>query len=374
MKNTYGNNFTITIFGESHGDKIGCVIDGLSAGIALDLDFIKQMMEKRRAKGKISTKRCEADEIHIVSGFFEGYTTGTPLTILIDNTNKNSSDYSKNKNRLRPSHADYSADMKYMGYQDYRGGGHFSGRITAALVAAGAIATQVLKQFHIEIGSHILTCANIYDDAFSDDTNLLTQQIHALNNKDFALINDEKAKLMLEKMEAIADDGDSIGGILESVILNVPCGLGEPFFDSIESKIAHILFSIPAVKGVSFGLGFDFSNRLGSEVNDSIIYDGQVKTTTNHNGGINGGISNGMPITIKTVIKATPSIYKKQQTIDKATKQACTLQIEGRHDPAIIHRARVVVDACLAIAILDLFLEHQATKSMRGEYQNVRKD
>lgn len=374
MKNTYGNNFQVTIFGESHGEKIGCVIDGLAAGIALDLAFITSMMEKRRAKGKISTKRIEADQIHIVSGYFEGYTTGTPLTILIDNTNTKSNDYTKTKNRLRPSHADYSADIKYMGYQDYRGGGHFSGRISAALVAAGAIATQILKEKAIDIASHIKTCAYIDDDCLSSDETILKQQIDLLNNKDFALLNDEKAQQMLKNMEEIADCGDSIGGILESVIYNLPAGIGEPFFDSLESKIAHILFSIPAIKGVSFGLGFDFANKLGSEVNDPIIYDQKVKTLTNNNGGINGGISNGMPIIINSVVKATPSIYKPQQTIDKESKEACILQIQGRHDPAIIHRARVVVDAALAIAVLDLMMEYEATLLTKGEKKYVRKN
>ncbi len=368
MKNTFGNQFTITIFGESHGEQIGCVIDGLAPGIKLDLAFMNSMMDKRKAKGKISTKRHEGDEIKIVSGYFEGYTTGTPLTILIENTNTKSKDYEKTKNRLRPSHADYSGDVKYLGYQDYRGGGHFSGRISAPLVAAGSIAMQVLNEMGIKIGSHILTCAKVNDDCFSQNQQELSKQIDQLNKQDFALLNSDKAKEMLANMEEIADAGDSVGGILESAIINVPAGIGEPFFDSLESKIAHLIFSVPAVKGIEFGLGFDFANQLGSEVNDAIIYENnQVQTLTNHNGGINGGIANGMPITLKTVIKATPSIYKPQQTIDKATKEKVTLQIEGRHDPAIIHRARIVVDACLAIAILDAIMEREATLSMRGD-------
>lgn len=368
MKNTFGNQFSVTIFGESHGEQIGCVIDGLAPGIKLDLTLMNAMMDKRKAKGKISTKRHEEDKIKIVSGYFEGYTTGTPLTILIENTNKKSGDYEKSKNRLRPSHADYSGDVKYFGYQDYRGGGHFSGRISAPLVAAGSIAMQVLNEMGIKIGSHILTCANVDDDCFSQNQHELSKQIDQVNNQDFALLNETKAKEMLANMEKIASEGDSVGGILESAIINVPAGIGEPFFDSLESKIAHLIFSVPAVKGIEFGLGFDFANQLGSQVNDAIIYENnQVSTLTNHNGGINGGIANGMPITLKTVIKATPSIYKPQQTIDKETKEKVTLQIEGRHDPAIIHRARIVVDACLAIAILDAIMEREATLSMRGD-------
>lgn len=364
MKNTFGNQLSVTIFGESHGDCIGAVMDGLAPGIALDLDFIKQQMEKRKAKGNISTKRKEADEIHIVSGYFEGYTTGTPLTILIENTNTRSHDYEKTKNRLRPSHADYTADIKYLGYQDYRGGGHFSGRLTAVLVAAGAIAMQVLKEKGILIGSHILQCHHIKDDKFSTKEDILEEQISQMNQCDFALLNQKKAEEMRKVIEEAAMQGDSVGGIIETVVLHMPEGIGEPFFDSIESRISHLLFSVPAVKGVEFGEGFDFAKLYGNEANDAILFDGKVKTATNHNGGINGGISNGMPICIRSVIKPTPSIYKQQDTIDKETHEPVKLQIQGRHDPAIIHRARVVIDSMVAIGLLDLIMEREATLSI----------
>lgn len=365
MKNTFGHNVTVTIFGESHGEAIGCVMDGLAPGIALDMDFISSVMEKRKAKGRISTQRKEADELHIVSGYFNGYTTGTPLTILIENTNTRSADYEKTKYRLRPSHADYTANEKYMGYQDYRGGGHFSGRITAPLVAAGAIAMQVLKEKDIVIGSHIQKSRTIQDIPFSQNPALLRQQIEQVNNMDFAVLDETAAKQMKAMMEEAAAQGDSVGGILESCIMNLPAGLGEPFFDSLESTLSHLLFSVPAVKGVEFGLGFGFADLYGSEANDPIAYDHGFYTKTNNNGGINGGISNGMPIRIRSVIKPTPSIYKEQDTVDLQTHEAVKLQIQGRHDPAIIHRARIVVDSVLAIGILDQLMEHQATLAMK---------
>ena len=365
MKNTFGNLFQVTLFGESHGEAIGVVVDGLPAGIALDMDFINAQMEKRKAKGRISTQRKESDELHIVSGYFNGYTTGSPLTILIQNTNTKSKDYADVKYRVRPSHADFTANEKYNGFQDYRGGGHFSGRITAPLVAAGSIAMQVLKSKGIEIGTHILQCKDIKDRPFSQEETLLSEDIKAINEKEFAVLDEKVAKEMHTYIEGIASQGDSVGGILESCILHVPTGIGEPFFDSIESRLSHLLFSVPAVKGVEFGIGFEFANLCGSEANDAFYFDGRVKTKTNHNGGINGGISNGMPICIRCVVKPTPSIYKQQDTIELGTNKEVKLTIEGRHDPAIIHRARVVVDSVLAIGLLDLMMEKEATNSMK---------
>lgn len=365
MKNTFGHNYSVTIFGESHGEAIGCVIDGLAPGIKLDMEFINSVMEKRKAKGRISTQRKEADELHIVSGYFNGCTTGTPLTILIENTNTRSNDYEKTKYRLRPSHADFTANEKYMGWQDYRGGGHFSGRITAPLVAAGAIAMQVLKEKGILIGSHIQKSRTVQDIPFSEDMEELQKQIDLVNTMDFAVLNEAAAAAMKAMIEEAASEGDSVGGVLESCILNVPTGLGEPFFDSLESTISHLLFSVPAVKGVEFGLGFSFADFYGSEANDAITYDNGFRTATNNNGGINGGISNGMPIRIRTVIKPTASIYKEQDTVDLKTHEAVKLQIQGRHDPAIIHRARIVVDSVLAIGILDQLMERAATLKMK---------
>lgn len=360
MKNTFGNNLQITLFGESHGEAIGVIMDGLPPGVALDMDFICTIMDKRKAKGRISTQRKEADELHILSGYFNGYTTGAPLTILIQNTNTRSKDYEKTKNRLRPSHADFTANEKYLGYQDYRGGGHFSGRLTAPIVAAGAIALQILQEKGILIGTHIAQCRNIKDMMFSHDAPTLEKEISKLHARDFPVLDEQAGKQMIAMIEETANQGDSVGGILESCILHMPTGIGEPFFDSIESRLSHLLFSVPAVKGVAFGLGFDFADLYGSEANDALIYTDHMETKTNHNGGINGGISNGMPIRIRCVIKPTPSIYKEQDTVDLETHEAVKLQIQGRHDPAIIHRARIVVDSVLALGILDLVMERQA--------------
>lgn len=365
MKNTFGNALQVTIFGESHGEAIGVVFDGIPAGIQLDMDFINAQMEKRKAKGRISTQRHEADQVHIVSGFFEGRTTGTPLCIMIENQAQHSADYEKTKDRIRPSHADYTADVKYQGYQDYRGGGHFSGRITAPLVAAGSIALQILQQQGIEMASHILRCGGIQDRAFSKDEDMLSQEMKDLNQMEIAVLDEQAKKDMINVMEEAANEGDSVGGILESMITGLPAGIGEPFFDSMESTLSHLLFSVPAVKGVEFGSGFAFADMKGSQANDAFYYDQKVKTRTNHNGGINGGISNGMPIHIKTVVKPTPSIYKKQETIDRKTHKQVELQIQGRHDPAIIHRARVVVDSVIALGVLDQWMANTARSILK---------
>ena len=356
MSSILGDTIKLSLFGESHGEAIGIVIDGLASGIPLDLDFINHQMNKRKAKGNTSTARKEADEVHIISGFFNGYTTGTPLTILIQNTNTHSKDYSKTKDILRPSHADYTAYEKYNGYQDYRGGGHFSGRLTAPIVAAGAICMQILKHKGIEIGTHIYNLHGILDTAFSEDTNLIKDELHNLDSKDFPVLNEEIEVTMKEEILKYKEALNSVGGILESVVIGVEAGIGEPFADSIESKLSSLIFSIPAVKGIEFGLGFDFATTTGLEANDAfIIKDNNIQTRTNNNGGINGGISNGMPIRIKTCIKPTPSIYAKQDSVNYQLKEETTLQIEGRHDPAIIHRAAVVVDSMIAIGLLDLY-------------------
>lgn len=357
MKSCFGNNLNISLFGESHSEAIGVVINGLAPGIKLDLDFIQKQLEKRKPKGKIATQRHEADDFKIVSGFFNGYTTGTPLCLLIYNKAQQSKDYEATKSLMRPSHADYTAQVKYQGYQDYRGGGHFSGRITAPLVAAGAICTQVLQSKGILIGTQILSCGGVDNEPLSEDETVLANQMQRLNNSKFPVLNEDTKAAMIKAIEKAQAEGDSVGGVLETAILNMPAGIGEPFFNSIESTLSQLLFSIPAVKGIEFGAGFAFQNMIGSEANDSFYYDNGVKTKTNHNGGINGGISNGMPIKIKCVVKPTPSIYKPQQTVDIQTNENTTLQIHGRHDPAIIHRARVVVDSMVAIGLLDLFCE-----------------
>ncbi len=364
MKNTFGNNITVTIFGESHGDMIGVVLDGVVSGIEVDFEFISSQLDKRKPKGKISTARREADEYRIVSGVFDGKTTGTAICILIPNTNTKSCDYDKTKGIARPGHADYSARCKYLGFEDYRGGGHFSGRVTAALVAAGAIALQILKSKGIEIGTHIKKCAGISDREFSN----ISEDINLLNNTDFAVLDLNSAKTMRSKIEEAASLGDSVGGVLETCVLGFPKGMGEPWFDSVESILSHILFSVPAVKGVEFGSGFAMSDMIGSCANDALYFeDGKVYTKTNNNGGINGGITNGMPIVFKCAIKPTPSIYKEQDSINMDTGENVKLKIEGRHDPAIIHRARVVIDSVTALALIDILAGQNGTASLRGE-------
>ena len=351
VKNVFGNSITISLFGESHGEQIGVVIDGLTPGLDVDLDFMKKQLELRKPHGKISTQRVETDEPHIVSGVFEGKTTGTPICILFENNNTKSKDYSKIKDMMRPGHADYTALQKYHGFADYRGGGHFSGRITTPVVAAGAILIDALRKKGIQIGTHMKQCGTIQDVPFTD----YDEEIAKVNELLFPVLDEKAAEEMHAYIEAVASEGDSVGGTLETVVTGIPAGVGEPWFDSMESMLAHGIFSIPAVKGIEFGKGFDFATLKGSEANDSIeIKDGRIQTKTNHNGGINGGITNGMPILFSTVIKPTPSIYKEQDTVDISKMENVSYQIQGRHDPAIIHRARVVVDSITAIVLADM--------------------
>ncbi len=358
MKNTFGNNVSITLFGESHGTAIGAVIDGLPAGVNVDEEFISHQLNLRKPFGKISTPRQESDRFSIVSGVFNGKTTGTPIGIVIPNENTKSKDYSKNYGKARPGHADFTAYCKYNGCEDYRGGGHFSGRITAGLVAAGAIAIDLLSEKGIKIGTHISKCAGVEDVPFSCPED----EINTLSNKVFAVISDEKGQQMIKNIENAAAEGDSVGGILETVVVGLPVGVGEPWFDSVESILSHALFSIPAIKGVEFGAGFSCSDMFGSEMNDSfVIENDKIVTETNNNGGINGGITNGMPVVFKCAVKPTPSISKAQETIDFINKENTTLSVHGRHDPCIVHRARVVVDSITALVLCDLLSQKFGT-------------
>ena len=354
MKNTLGENFSVTIFGESHGPYIGVVLDGIAPGIDVNKDFINHQLDLRRPSGKISTKRVETDEFILASGVFNDKTTGTPLTILIPNSVQHSKDYEKTATLARPGHADYTANVKYHGFQDFRGGGHFSGRITAALVAAGGIIIPELEKKGIKIGTHIKSLGGIQDRSFGD----YQKDIDFLGGTYFPVLDSDKSDQMKTLAEKIAAEGDSVGGVLESVILGMPAGVGEPWFGTLESELSYALFSIPAIKGVQFGDGFDMVDSRGSEFNDSlqIVQENgksKVITKTNHNGGINGGISNGMPILFRCAVKPTPSIYKTQDTIDMSKNENAKLSIQGRHDPAIIHRARIVVDSVVSFVIYD---------------------
>ena len=357
MKNTFGTSVSVTVFGESHGEAIGAVIDGISPGIEIDYDFIDAQLLRRRPSSAIDTARQEKDKYKIISGVFEGRTTGTPIAIVIPNEDTRSKDYSILASVARPSHADYTAECKYHGYQDYRGGGHFSGRITAALVAAGAICLSALKNIGIDIGTHILKCAGVSDRAF----NKAQDDIALLKCKSFPILSDcEEA--MCEAILKAKANRDSVGGVLETAIVGMPKGVGEPWFDSVESMLSHALFGIGGIKGIEFGTGFALADMMGSEANDCMRMDnGRVVTVTNHNGGINGGITNGMPIIFKCAVKPTPSISSEQMSVDFKLGENKTLVIEGRHDPAIVRRAAVVVDSVSAICIADMLAQRYGT-------------
>ena len=358
MKSSFGQSVNICITGESHGEALVAVLSGLTPGIEVDKNYIRHCLSQRAPAGEISTPRVEADDFEILSGVFEGFTTGTPITILIRNTNTKSKDYSDIKNLARPGHADYTAEAKYHGFQDYRGGGHFSGRITAALVAAGAIARLALKKKGIEIGTHISKCGEICDRDFVNPA----EDIKALDEKAFAVLDEESAEKMMAEILKAKESGDSIGGILETVATGLPAGLGEPWFDSIESVLAHMLFSIPGIKGVSFGAGADFAGMKGSEANGSRrMVDGKVTAVDDASGGINGGITNGSTLKFQCIVRPTPTIFKEQETVNLSTFENAALSAKGRHDPAIVHRVRAVADAATALVLCDVMAQRYGT-------------
>lgn len=366
MSSIWGTNIKLSLFGESHGEAIGITIDGLPSGIELDLEDIKVEMG-RRAPGKdnISTSRTEKDEFEILSGYFNNKTTGTPLTMIIRNNNTKSEDYKITKDLARPGHADFTGNIKYYGNNDFRGGGHFSGRLTAPLVFAGAIAKQILKAQGIIVGSHIKSISDVEDESF-DYINLSKELLCNLQLKKIPTINENIADKMEKLILDAKKEGDSVGGIVELGVLNPAQGLGSPFFDSVESRIAGMMFSIPGVKAIEFGRGFEITRIKGSEANDELyIEKGVVKTYSNNNGGILGGITNGMPIIFRVALKPTPSISKVQRTIDMASKENVQIDIVGRHDPCIVSRAVPVLEAVTTIVILDLLMEMKMYESFK---------
>ncbi|MFV0352503.1 MAG: chorismate synthase [Oscillospiraceae bacterium] len=368
MKNTYGSAVTLTIFGESHGPAVGLVLDGIAPGIKVDKEFIAFEMSKRKAVGRISTGRQEPDRVEFLSGVHEGYTTGTSLCMIVKNTNTRSADYTRTQNLLRPGHADYTAIEKYLGYADPRGGGHFSGRLTAPLVAAGALFRQILAGHGIVLGTHLARCAGIQDKPLPTEQGTLRAALEELNKMEFAVLDAEAGDRMKQAVVDAKNGLDSVGGILETAVTGLPAGVGEPFFGSVESAISSLFFSIPAVKGIEFGLGFDFADLRGSQANDPFIMQGEkVATQTNNNGGLNGGITNGMPLVFRAVVKPTASIALPQQTVDIDKKQQDTLELHGRHDPSILHRARAVADAMTAFALVDLLTQRYGTLWQREE-------
>ena len=357
MSSIWGNKIQVSIFGESHGGAIGATINGLPSGIAIDLDAVKFEMKRRSAKGnRLATPRKEDDEFEIVSGFFEGKTTGTPLTAIIRNQNTRSKDYARTKDLMRPGHADYSGWQRYKGFQDYRGGGHFSGRLTAPLVFAGAVCKAALAALYpeVRIGSRILSIADVADVQSVDWREYAGM---TFENPLFPVYTAAKEEAMKAAVLEAVKAHNSVGGVIEGFVTGMPAGIGDPMFDSIESHLSALIFSIPATKGLEFGLGFDITKLKGSEANDPFFMDGEkVRTKTNNNGGINGGITNGMPIVFRVAFKPTASIALPQETIDMQTMTDAEIKIEGRHDPCIVMRACPVVEAVTAICMLDFLV------------------
>lgn len=356
MKNTFGQSISLTVFGESHGAGVGVVLDGLCSGLDVNDASIKTALSRRAPSTSTDTARRERDAYQILSGVFNGKTTGTPICIFIPNENTDSKAYEYGI--ARPSHADYAAFCKYGGYEDYRGGGHFSGRVTAGIVATGAILKDALRGLGISIGTHILECANVRDNEFNDIQN----EVLSLDCAKFPVLNEDKAKEMIACVEQANANLDSVGGITQTAIVGLPVGVGEPMFDSVEGMLSHAMFAIGAVKGIEFGKGFELGKMLGSSANDAfVIEDGKVKTSTNNNGGINGGITNGMPVLFNLAIKPTPSIAQKQNTVDFINGKQTEIEIVGRHDPAIVRRICPVVDSVSALVVCDLLAQRYGT-------------
>lgn len=345
-----------SIFGESHGPAIGVVLEQVPPGLVLDREAISKEMA-RRAPGKspLSTARKEADVPEILSGVFDGKTTGTPLCAIIHNSDHHSKDYAKTRFLARPSHGDYTGFVRYQGCNDYRGGGHFSGRLTAPLVFAGAVAKQLLAQRGITVGAHISQIGTVKDKSFAD-TQLTPTLFQTLSEKAFPTVDDQAGAAMQAEILQAREESDSIGGAIQCAVLGLPVGVGSPDLGcNVEGVLAQHLFAVPAVKGISFGAGFAFASMRGSAANDPFYMDGgQVKTRTNHSGGVNGGISNGMPVLFQVAIRPTPSIGQEQNTINFSTMEDAKLTIQGRHDPCIVHRAVPVIEAAAALAICEL--------------------
>ena len=357
MSSEFGKKLKISVFGESHGTAIGVYITGLPEGFKIDEEALQKFMD-RRAPGKnsLSTSRKEADRPVFLSGVKDGIIEGSPVCAVIYNSDQHSSDYSEILDKPRPGHADLTAFLKWHGSADMRGGGHFSGRLTAPLCIAGGIAKQILAGYGIFVGAHIAEVGGICDDKFPlyPDARLFD----AIAEKAFPVINDDAGEKIREKILEVREKGDSVGGIIECAVTGVPAGLGEPMFDGIENRLAAAIFGIPAVKGIEFGAGFDTAKMLGSENNDPItVNNGVFATETNNSGGILGGISNGMPIVFRTAIKPTPSIALEQNTVSLSTGTPAKLTVKGRHDPCIAHRAVPVVEAVAAVTILDMICD-----------------
>ncbi len=360
MSSFFANNIKISIFGQSHSKAIGVVADGLPFGFKPDMDKLQEFMGRRApGKNKFSTKRKEKDEFIILSGIKNEALCGAPFAAEIPNSDTRSQDYSQLKDIPRPGHADLTAQLKYKGFQDEAGGGHFSGRLTAPLCLVGGICIQILESEGIYIGSHIYNIAGVADEAF-DPVKVTKDSFSGLDSKVIPTISADAGEKMAEKINSAREDGDSVGGIIECAVTGLPAGLGEPMFDGMENRIASIIFAIPAVKGIEFGAGFDVCNMRGSENNDSYtVKEGKVVSETNNHGGILGGITSGMPLIFRAAFKPTPSIFKKQKSVSLSEMKEKELEINGRHDPCIVPRAVPCVEAAAAIAVLDAYLDYK---------------
>ena len=350
MSSTFtGQHLRLSIFGQSHSEAVGMTLDGLPAGIPVDLDELQSFLN-RRAPGRNdwSTPRREEDRPEFLCGLKDGFTCGAPLSAIIRNSNTRPKDYSQLKITPRPGHADYTAEVKYRGFQDYSGGGHFSGRLTAPLCIAGGIVKQALKERGIAVDARIKAIAGIVD---------ASPFAASVAEKVFPVVDDKIGEQMREAIAKARAEGDSVGGVVECVVRGLPAGIGEPMFDGLENQIARMVFAVPAVKGIEFGAGFAAAGLRGSENNDAFcVQDGRIETVTNNAGGILGGISTGMPVVFRAAIKPTPSIAKEQQSVNLNSMEPSALRIEGRHDPCIVPRAVPVIEAAAAIAITDLIL------------------
>ncbi|MDD3192302.1 MAG: chorismate synthase [Oscillospiraceae bacterium] len=358
MSSSWGNQIKLSIFGESHGPAIGVVLDGLPAGEPLDLDVLLSFMDRRRpGQNRFSTPRKETDAPHILSGFYQGRTTGTPLAVVIQNSDTHSADYAQMSSVARPAHADYTGYLRYHGAQDPRGGGHFSGRLTAPLVAAGGIAKQILARRGVVVGAHIFSVGCQNDLPF-DPVGLTAEELAAPGQKTFPVLDAKAGESMQQLIESCRMAQDSVGGVVECGVIGFPAGVGSPIFDGLENRLASLIFGIPAVKGIEFGAGFEASRHFGSQMNDPFrLENGQIRTTSNHHGGILGGISSGMPILLRAAFKPTPSISRPQETVDFQKMEPTQLSIEGRHDPCVVPRAVPCVEAATALALLDAWME-----------------
>ena len=361
MASVYGSKLKLSVFGESHGEGIGVVIDGFPAGLKPDLDYIGAFMKRRAPGGSFSTKRREADIPRIISGVSDGYTNGYPICAIIENTNQHSSSYQKKMTVPRPSHADFAAAIKYGEHVELHGGGHFSGRLTAPLVFAGALCSLYLKDKGVDIAAHIRQMLDVCDIPFG--INGVSEQFGLLRENAFPAIDSTVGERFADIINGAQARGDSVGAKLECAAIGLPAALGEHMFESVEAEISQMMFAIPGVKGIEFGLGFDFCKGYGSELNDAYEYkNGEVVTKTNNCGGIVGGMTTGMPLVFSVAIKPTPSIFTEQDSVDLEKKENTTLKIEGRHDPCIAVRAVPVVEACCAVAITELMLKANGRK------------